>query len=75
MRSRQHVVIARLNDEEYAAYKRIILRIRRAAIPIKNDSEGFRLALRVISQELHEESIQYFYDSCLDIGVDLWAKA
>ncbi len=71
MRSRQHVVIARLNDEEYAVYKRIIMRIRRAAIPIKNDSVAFRLALVVMHKELNEESMQYFYEHCLDIGVDL----
>lgn len=71
MRSRQHVVIARLNDEENAVYKRIITRIRRAAIPIKNDSEAFRLALVVMQKELNEEAMQYFYAHCLDIGVDL----
>ena len=70
MRSRQHVVIARLNDEEYAVYKRIIMRIRRAAIPIKNDSEAFRLALILMRKELDEETMQYFYEQCLDIGVE-----
>jgi hypothetical protein len=52
MRSRQHVVITRLNDEDYAVYKSIIMRIRGAAIPIKNDSEAFRLALVVMRKEL-----------------------
>lgn len=67
MRSRQHVVITRLNDEEYAVYKRILMRIRRAAIPIKNDSEAFRLALVLMRKQLNEEAMQYFYEHGLDV--------
>jgi len=70
-RSRQHVVIARLNDKEYEIYERVLTRVRKEFNVPKNDSEALRLALRIIEHKLTEEAMQYFYEHCLDIGVEL----
>jgi len=66
-RSRQHVVIARLNDREHEIYQRVLSRVRKEFGRPKNDSEALRLALLIIEQRLTEEARQYFYEHCLDI--------
>jgi hypothetical protein len=55
MRSRQHVVIARLNDAEYASYKRILREavLRTRDVSIRNKSDAFRLVLEMIERQLH----------------------
>jgi hypothetical protein len=52
MRLRQHVVIARLSDEEYRIYVRILhVAIRHGSCP-KNKSDVFRHVLKVIDEML-----------------------
>jgi hypothetical protein len=54
MRSRQHVVTVRLNDDEYATYKRILIRaiLYDGAHGVKTDSDAFRAVLHRINVEL-----------------------
>jgi hypothetical protein len=67
VRSRRHVVIARLNEAEYEIYERIL---RKAMYGSKrfsrNSSERFRLALRIIDESLKREAMAHFYEHCLD---------
>jgi hypothetical protein len=55
MRSRQHVVIARLNDAEYASYKRILREavLRMNDVSIRNNSDAFRVVLEMIERQLY----------------------
>ena len=68
MRSRRHVVIARLNEAEYGVWQRIL---RKAAYGSRrydlNSSERFRLALKIINEQLNAEAAKYFYEHCLDV--------
>lgn len=70
-RTRQHVIITRLNDAEYAMYQRILTRVRTRFSYPKNDSEAFRLALRIMNKKLSDEAALNFYDKCLDFGVNV----
>jgi hypothetical protein len=47
VRSRQHVVTTRLNDDEYAMYKRVLMRalLKDSELSVKNRSEAFRVVL------------------------------
>jgi len=67
MRSRQHVVIARLSDEEYEVYQWVLRRGERTHRYPRNRSEQFRLALRVIHEMLNQEAAMTFYERCLDV--------
>ena len=52
LRSRPHVVIARLSDEEYRIYVRIIHSVIRFGGAPKNKSDLFRLVLHRINSML-----------------------
>ena len=66
MRSRQHVVCTRLNDEEWQMYERIL----RRAIPINeyvgNNAERFRRVLRAVNERVKLENMRTFYEN-LDV--------
>jgi hypothetical protein len=68
MRSRQHVVIARLNDSEYKIYTSVLHRALEGEqlFKIKNQSQAFRAALQIIDKLLTEEARMRFYESGLD---------
>jgi hypothetical protein len=67
MRSRRHVVIARLNEAEYAIYERILRKaVYGSGRSSRNRSERFRLALRILDEGLTREAAAYFYEHCLD---------
>ena len=66
MRSRPHVIIARLNDEEMRIYERILNKaIQEHGYP-RNKSEAFRLVLKAISERVGEENRRAFYED-LDV--------
>jgi hypothetical protein len=50
VRSRQHVVTTRLNDDEYAMYKRVLVKalLSNKELSVKNSSEAFRAVLHYI---------------------------
>jgi len=67
VRSRQHVVITRLNDEEYDIYQRVLRKAVRQSNYPQNNSEAFRIALKIINEELKQEAIERFYMYGLDV--------
>ena len=67
MRTRQHVVIARLSDKEYADYERILRKASRKYPYPRNKSESLRIVLRLVSEMLKQEASDYFYTHCLDV--------
>jgi hypothetical protein len=67
MRSRQHVVIARLSDKEYEDYERILRKASREYGYPRNKSEAFRIVLRLVNNKLKQEASDYFYTHCLDV--------
>ena len=58
MRSRQHVVIARLNDKEYEIYERVLDVAKGCP---KNKSERFRRVLFILNARLDREAAELFY--------------
>lgn len=67
MRLRQHVVIARLSDEEYRIYIRILRKAIRLGSCPKNKSDVFRHVLKVIDVMLSNEAAVSFYTHSLDV--------
>ena len=65
MRSRPHVVIARLDDRELAIYERLLKRVRKAFGRVENDSDAFRKALLVMDEELKFEAMVSFYENSM----------
>ena len=54
------MVIARLNDEEYQIYQRVL---RRSSRFPKNKSDAFRLALHIVKDKLDQEAAELFYQN------------
>jgi hypothetical protein len=62
MRSRRRVVIARLNEEEYRVYQRLLVEAcKRHKGHLDNDSERFRAVLVVMREFLREKAYESFW--------------